>query len=860
MRLSSKVFLRQSLLILNPDYKNMKTKMKNWVSSILCILFFVGSTGSWAQKKNSGLMKINYEQLVSRADLNYDTPVVRSEDGIPIGNGRMGTLVWTTSNAIHYQINRVDVFAMGCNTTNFTDGHNNYSNGLGYVDIHMQDFGDDIFAGREFNQHLSVYDGLTTVSGNGINARMLNWMNGDVIAAEINDRRANPVPVSIDLRMLRYAISYIDNMNWKLSNNHAIQIKQGEHTATSRLEIRDGKILLIQEFKEGDYYCASAIAAGITGRRSQAAYYNESTVRLTAEAGKGNFLILLATACSFDPKEDVGQLVLKQLEAAQPKGLDELLEENRTWWSGFWPKSFVRLQSADKVANEVEKNFMYYLYIMASCSRGEYMPGFRGMVWKTNGDMAMWGSQYWWNNNGTYYNGLAPVNHPELLEPVFNTFFKHYDSYATAARQQWGSKGIWIPETTWFNGLEVLPDSIAAEMRDLYLVRKPWDQRSKSFMDFAEKRNDLNSRWNFMFLRRSSKKGEIGGPFAWTSHIMSSTAKIAYVYWTNYAYHLDKDWLRTIGYPMIKGVVEFYCNFPNLVKENDGKYHLHYVNNLESNWGGKDTPEELLAMKAMIPIAIKASEILGVDFDRRPVWKEILDNLTPLPASTISAEYYNYTNIGTKDSELFKTTLDAFRQRNQRANDSTVVHVLARTAVAAANLGLREDIKYLIPAQIRSSSENCDEAGTGESGLCPLRNRLMLREGPGAIECERLGNAVNGLCLSLLQSVAVSPEKEPVNYIFPAFPKEWDAQFTLAANNAFLISASQAGGQIEFVEIQSGKGGQCLVQNPWNGKTLTVYRNGKKSKDMSGKLLALPSKAGDVITLVPKGAPLPDFE
>ena len=87
------------------------------------------------------------------------------------------------------------------------------------------------------------------------------------------------------------------------------------------------------------------------------------------------------------------------------------------------------------------------------------MPGFRGMLWYTNGDLAMWGSQYWWNNMGFYFNGLTPANHPELLEPVFKTISKYYDSYARAAKQQWGSEGIWLPETTWFNGLEDLPDS-----------------------------------------------------------------------------------------------------------------------------------------------------------------------------------------------------------------------------------------------------------------------------------------------------------------------------------------------------------------------------------------------------------------
>ncbi len=36
-----------------------------------------------------------------------------------------------------------------------------------------------------------------------------------------------------------------------------------------------------------------------------------------------------------------------------------------------------------------------------------------------------------------------------------------YDNCATAARQQWGSQGMYIPETTYFDGLEKLPDEIA---------------------------------------------------------------------------------------------------------------------------------------------------------------------------------------------------------------------------------------------------------------------------------------------------------------------------------------------------------------------------------------------------------------
>jgi hypothetical protein len=825
-------------------------KMKIILAVICLPLLLAGTIG--AETRDGSLMKVDYHKLVSRADLLYDKPVVRSEEGIPIGNGWMGSLIWTTPTALHFQINHVDLFCMGNNTLSFPKGHTDYSSGCGYVDINLVDYGDDVFVGRAFNQHLSVYEGLATAAGNRIKSRALAWSNGDVIATELDDQRNKPRAIHIDLRMLRYAVNYLEKQNFLLSSKHAAQVRIGVHTATSKLEIRAGRIFLIQDFREGTFYSASAVAIGIVGRKSKAEYYNETMVRLSAEPGRGTFTILMASAVSYDPKQDVADLALRQLNAAQAESFDELLRDNQNWWSGYWAKGFVHLQSADGVADEVEKNYTYFLYIMASCSRGEYMPRFCGMLWDSDGDLRMWGSQYWWNNQGTYFNGLTPANRPELMAPMFATYSRNFESFSRAARQQWGSQGVWIPETTWFDGLEDLPDNVAAGMKDLYLARKPWETRSREFEEFSRDKNGLNSRWNWRFLKDEK------GPFAWTSHIMSTTAKIAYLYWLHYAYSLDRDWLRTNGYAMIKGTAEFYRNFPNLYKAADGKYHIRYVNNLESKWGGSDAPEELSAMYEMLPIAMHASEILAVDAELRPLWKEILDNLTSIPASALEpGEYYDLCNVGTEDKALFERVLTAYRHQLPSVNERTTVHVLSRTPVVAANLGLAEDVKILIPAQIRSVKEdNCDYAGCGESGAGILRNRLMLREGPGAIECERLGLASHALQNALLQSVPPAPGKKPVNFIFPAWPKEWDAQFTLAARDAFVISASMEKGRIEFVEIHPQKGGQCRVQNPWPGNAIALYRNGQPSENMSGELLAFSTVTDESVVMMPKGKPM----
>ncbi len=67
------------------------------------------------------------QSRISRADLVYDQPVARSEEGMPLGNGRMGTLVWTTPAQMRSQINRVDVYANNSYTNSFFERHNDES-------------------------------------------------------------------------------------------------------------------------------------------------------------------------------------------------------------------------------------------------------------------------------------------------------------------------------------------------------------------------------------------------------------------------------------------------------------------------------------------------------------------------------------------------------------------------------------------------------------------------------------------------------------------------------------------------------------------------------------------------------------
>jgi len=803
----------------------------------------------WCGPGQAGLLDVDYRALVSRADLDYSEPASRSDEGMPVGSGRMGSLVWTSPTQLKFQINRVDVFAADGRTVSFPQADSDFASGCGYVDISLTSAGDDVFVGEAFKQHLSLYDAVMTAQGMGVTARVLAWPHRDVMAVEIDDQRAVPEPINIDLRMLRYQVQRITGRNYELVQQHAVEFQTAQHRATSILGIRDGRITLTQKYQEAfkdtsPFYDASAVAIGVIGRASRARYLNDATVQLSAAPGRGRFTILIASAASLDPNQDVEALALKELQAAEAKGFQGLQAETADWWHDFWAKGFAYMHSDDGQADFVEKHYTYFLYLMGATSRGDYPPHFNGMLWRTTGDMSRWGSQYWSANTLAYYSNLMPANRLDLMDPLYAMYFNMKDACALAAQQQWGSQGIWIPEICWFNGPEPLPENLIAEFQNLFLVRKPYEQRSKEFQWYAETKNRHASRWNFQAdgswdhghfvvptkaaVQKGSRFGspEVNGIFGHCTHILSVASRIANLFYQRYQFTQDKDWLRDKAYPLIKGSAEFYRHFPNFKKGDDGKYHIYHVNSGESAWNSSDTSNEVSAMRMIFPLAIHASQLLDVDAGLRPIWQEISDNL---PGSER------------------RSNRDTDSGRSQRPYGSFVY----------GGKGIIEPIGPEPELKARFLGFNAlnsfiDLKGSGGAQI--FRNRLRLREGPGAIDAEHIGGLSMGIHQTMLDSSPASITNDEPIRIFNDWPKDWDAAFTLLARGAFLVSSSMEKGQVEFVEIRSNAGQACHLQNPWSEKAVTLYRNGKKAEDLSGSLLTFPTAKGETIVVVPWGS------
>jgi hypothetical protein len=109
----------------------------------------------------------------------------------------------------------------------------------------------------------------------------------------------------------------------------------------------------------------------------------------------------------------------------------------------------------------------------------------------------------------------------------------------------------------------------------------------------------------------------------------------------------------------------------------------------------------------------------------------------------------------------------------------------------------------------------------------------------------------------LLQSAPAGPGQEPVIRLFPAWPNEWEGSFKLLARGGFLISSSFKNGQVEFAEIVSQAGADCLIRNPWAGQAVDLYRNGKKQALGEEPFFRIKTAKGERFILV-RGSTKPE--
>jgi len=304
---------------------------------------------------------------------------------------------------------------------------------------------------------------------------------------------------------------------------------------------------------------ASGEAGVVNSRRA--------AIRLDPQAEQHlTILIAVATGHEADDPRAAAKVLLDRAE----RDLDQLYPVHQQWWSDFWRRSFVRLQS-----DYVENLYYFRRYLMASGSRGPCLIQFNGGIWLWNHDVRNWNSPHWWNQQATYF-GLGASNDSDLLLPLLDVYWRFQPAAHAYAKGFGGSaEALLINEMHTYLGL----------------------------------------------------MGGIG-PHA---RNFTPASQVGRFFWNYYAYTGDRAFLKNHAYPFMKAAAQFYLDYLTW-DEAAGAYRIDKAKPCECAMGVfSNTITDLGMIRFSFSKLVEASVLLDIDTDKRGKWQHVLDHLWEPP-------------------------------------------------------------------------------------------------------------------------------------------------------------------------------------------------------------------------------------
>jgi hypothetical protein len=291
--------------------------------------------------------------------------------------------------------------------------------------------------------------------------------------------------------------------------------------------------------------------------------------------------------------------------------------------------------------------------------------------------------------------------------------------------------------------------------------------------------------------------------------------------WSRYRNTLDKEWLRSTGYPALHDCALFYNDL--MKKRGDGLYHIFPSNSGEDGFTGNakeytDRAQVMQQARHCLRMAILASEALDTDADLRAAWRDRLehaagdDGQPPLTLSGLAKERYeaNPPEFG------LATPVQNYRPEPGKAFPELGWYF---GQYALSTLGLLHRGEFVVERDF-PIFERLASAWRRPNGL--YWGMAVASYGRAGAWTESLGVAAP-LQEMMLQSW------DGALRVFPAWPATVDARFDdLRAEGAFLVGAAWSQGHVTTLSIRSLRGAPCKVYSPWPKRFAVIDASGAK--------------------------------
>ncbi|MBX3000058.1 MAG: hypothetical protein KF893_16170 [Caldilineaceae bacterium] len=818
------------------------------------------------------LIEVDYDGFLSQHDLVYLAPPVYGIDGLPIGNGDLGAMIWTPPERIHLAINKVDLWDDGpdapftawgkpdeeVSTMLRSAGSLTIGHGLPSLDrLYLSDF--------EARLHLA--EARVTIHARspfgGLDAEIFASESAGVLVVHYRDWTEDKLPRRMELA--RWGSRSF--LHWYRRIRREVPI-----SLTGTQAGHEGNHLWItQQLRALDFALVARLDGPATPcrlHRRAGLFESEATDEFTGT--------LYVAVVHSEQEQDPLVAARQRVDVAATAGIEALRREHRHTWRRFWQTSFVDLPpEQDYVEN------LWYLnsYHVASASKGRYPFHFIDGIWSWNRDVRAWTHYYHWNEQ-------------------IHTWPLH-----TA-----GQGDLAMPYYHWRR--EMLPHAIDD-------ARRIHNADGAFFSDVAN--------------RKGYQAAEVGEGLGLN---LTPGPQIALDFWRHYAYTRDRTFLRDMAYPLLREVTRFYLSMVN--RQEDGSYTFVGTQPYEGNLFVRDTLTDLAHARTLFQVFLEAAGALDNDHELQDQCQRVLSSLVAYPQITVSTDYevdpaatmgsrplrfkelaqedetMNIWSVGYKVAGLRSSGVDIpdgvpihegmtdpanniwiFPSANLApifpsgcvgldqvgtADYDIAVNTLnalgqddagfSLSMVSRARLGLADELAKSLeqwPSRFQIFPQGFarwEPEGHPDMDEDPrLLKEIEVQDSEGekiywptagvSIYCSfeampMLQLAINEM---LLQSYSGTIR------LFPAVPSTWSGRFRLHAIGGFIISASRTAPDTDYVVVESLLGESCRLVNPWPGRSVIRYQqiDGWQPVDrFDDELLSFATDVQTVYLLLPE--------
>jgi alpha-L-fucosidase 2 len=454
-------------------------------------------------------------------------------------------------------------------------------------------------------------------------------------------------------------------------------------------------------------------------------------------------------------------------------------------------------------------------------------------------------------------------------DPALEALYFHYGRYLLLSSSAPGGlpanlQGLWNEEINppwqadYHTNINIQMNYWPAEVANLSECHDPlfdWTERAASLgKEAAKSLYGAGGTWIGQSLDASGRSHKQRGPWTeWTG----AAPWLAQHFWWRYEYTLDKAFLQERAYPLMKEVAAFFQDYLVEDPRPDSKFRGRLVtvpSNSPENSYRVEGKGVTLAIGAtmdyelihdLLTHCIKASEILGVDADRRAEWKRLLERIPPLQIGKFGQlqewqEDHEEAEPGHRHfSHLFglfpgdQITLEKTPELAKAAR----VSLERRLAHSGGHTGWSRSWVVGFWARLREGDKAEEHLRHLITDFATIS--LLDLHPPRIFQIDGNFGGTAGIAEMLMQS------HDGVIRLLPALPKNWPEGDVsgLVARGAVEVGVRWVNGKAVGATLKSKVGGTYRVLAP----------AGQKITQVAGKKASAPASDGTISVACPRG-------